>query len=55
MNEIYLRLAPRFVQRWADPVIPFANETGCRLHDVKHLQRGRLTLVNARRAASRLL
>ena len=53
MHEFQLRLVPKFVKGRAHAVLPFANDTGCRLHAVVDLERSDGTLVSARRASLR--
>jgi hypothetical protein len=54
VHELYLCLAPRFVQGRAYAVMPFANDAGRRLHNVVDLERSVRTAVSARRHRSRL-
>jgi hypothetical protein len=48
MQELYLCLAPWFVEGRVYAVMPLADDTGCRLHNVVDLERSGQTVVNSR-------
>lgn len=54
VHELYLCLAPCFVQGRTHAVMPLANDAVRRLHDVEDLERSGQTFVSGRRALSRL-
>ena len=48
MRELYLRLAPRFVQGRTDTVMPFANDSRRGLHDVEDVDRRGRPIISGR-------